>query len=57
MLQLVVKRKPATLEEAFQLAWEQVAIAPCTNLLPGVSLRDHAKALFHLDRWFLHERP
>lgn len=57
MLQLVVQRKPATLQDAFDLAWEQTAIAPCTTLLPGISLRDHARALMGCDRWFLHERP
>ena len=57
MLQLVVNKKPATLWEAFDLAWEQTAIAPCTTLLPGISLRNHARELMACDRWFLHERP
>ncbi len=57
MLQLVVSKKPDTLQEAFELAWEQTAIAPCTTLLPGISLRDHARELMSCDRWFLHERP
>jgi len=57
MLQFVVSRRPATPQEALELAWQQYLIAPCTTLLPGVSVRDHARALLHTDRWFLHERP
>lgn len=57
MLQFVVARRPATAEEALELAWQQYLVAPCTMLLPGVSVRDHARALLHIDRWFLHERP
>jgi hypothetical protein len=57
MLQFQVKRRPQTPTEAFQLAWEQEALAPCTTLLPGISLRDHARALMNVDHWFLHERP
>jgi hypothetical protein len=57
MLQLQVGKLPASPAEAFQLAWQQVAIAPCTTSLPGVSLRDHARALLSTERWFLHERP
>ena len=57
MLQFIVNKKPENLQEAFELAWEQTAIAPCTTLLPGISLRDHARELMSCDRWFLHERP
>ncbi len=57
MLQLVATRRPATAEQALELAWQHYRIAPCTTLLPGVSVRDHARALLHTDRWFLHERP
>jgi hypothetical protein len=57
MLQMSVGRSPDNLEEAFNLAWEQFAIAPCTLLLPGVRLREHACALLAVQRWFLHERP
>ncbi len=57
MLQFFVERPPANSEVAFDLAWEQVALAECTTLLSGVSIRDHARALLKLDRWFLHERP
>lgn len=57
MLQLQIGKRPTTPDEAFQLAWEQEALAECTTILPGVSLRDHARALLQVDRWFLHERP
>lgn len=57
MLQFNVRHRPQTAQEAFQLAWQQYTIAQCTTILPGVSPRDHARALLHSDRWFLHERP
>lgn len=57
MLQLKVERLPETPEEAFELAWEQEALAECTTILPGVSLRDHARSLLQVKQWFLHERP
>jgi hypothetical protein len=57
MLHLAVSRRPTTPDEALRLAWQHYVMAPCTTLLPGVSLRNHARALLHTDRWFLHERP
>lgn len=57
MLQFVVSRPPQTLDQAFALAAQQYAVAPCTLALPGVSLREHVRALMHTDKWFLHERP
>lgn len=57
MLQFVVRDVPSTPQDAFQLAWEQSLLASCTLLLPGISLREHARALRHTRRWFLHERP
>ncbi|GAB4210335.1 MAG: hypothetical protein OHK0012_00360 [Synechococcales cyanobacterium] len=57
MLQGLVARRPLTVAAAFAVATEHFAIAPCTLQLPGVTVRDHARALLHLDRWFLHERP
>ncbi|MDX1977803.1 MAG: DUF4253 domain-containing protein [Pseudanabaenaceae cyanobacterium bins.68] len=58
MLQFLVKGKAENLQaNLFEIAWQQLAIAPCTAALPGISIRDHAHALRHLDRWFLHERP
>lgn len=57
MLQLTCAKRPASIDEALQLAHEQYLIAQCTLALPGVSLLDHALALMATDRWFLHERP
>jgi hypothetical protein len=57
MLQFLVGKRPTTPEIAFQLAWEQIALASCTTVPLGVSIRDHARALLALDRWFIHERP
>jgi hypothetical protein len=57
MLQFQVGRPPSTPEQAFQLAWEQTAMAECTIIPAGISLRDHARSLLALDRWFLFERP
>lgn len=57
MLHFSVNRRPATIDEAFRLAREQEALAPCTTALPGISLRDHARTLLTADKWFLHERP
>lgn len=57
MLQLTVARPPQTPEVAFELAWQQEAIAECTTMLSGISLRDQARSLLMRDRWFLHERP
>lgn len=57
MLQLKTKNKPKTCQEALQLAIEQEIIAPCTTMLPGISLEDHACALLKSDYWFFHERP
>jgi Domain of unknown function (DUF4253) len=57
MLQLEVESLPETPEESFELAWQQEALAECTTILPGVSLRHHARSLLSVNRWFLHERP
>ncbi|OIP75480.1 MAG: hypothetical protein AUK48_07580 [Oscillatoriales cyanobacterium CG2_30_44_21] len=57
MLQLLVLQKPTSDRQAFDLATQQVLLAPCTTMLAGVSIREHARSLLKLDRWFLHERP
>lgn len=57
MLHFTVQQRPRTVNEAYHLAWQQAAIAPCTLTLPGVALRNHARALLHADRWFLREQP
>ena len=57
MLQLQVQQRPSTIDLAIELAREQELLAPCTTVLPGVTLLDHALALMATNRWFLHERP
>jgi hypothetical protein len=57
MLHLKVKKKPESPAEAFVLATEQEAFAPCTTVLSGATLCDLAIALMHRESWFLHERP
>lgn len=57
MLQFLVERPPAKLDEAWDLAWEQATVAPDTLHFPEVSVRDHARALIGRGDWFLHERP
>jgi Domain of unknown function (DUF4253) len=47
-----IARRPASIEEAFDLAIEQIHFASDATLLYGVSVRDHARALYALDRWF-----
>lgn len=39
------------------LAREQDILAGNTLSSAGIPLRDHARALKVLDRWFLHSRP
>jgi Domain of unknown function (DUF4253) len=48
-----VHHRPTTPEEAFQLAVEHEFFAQDTLVLPGISVRDHARALLHIDRWCL----
>jgi Domain of unknown function (DUF4253) len=57
MLQFQVEKPPTTPVAAFELAWEQYALAPYTLQASGISLRDHARSLLSIHRWFLHERP
>lgn len=52
-----VRRRPATADEAFELAMQQCAIAGDALTLCGVSLRDHARYLLHADRWLLWHKP
>lgn len=56
-LHLRVARRPASIDEAFALAIEHRHFASDTLGLPGISLRDHARALLSLDRWYFHSRP
>ena len=57
MLQFYVSRPPDTLDAAWQIAVEHDLIAPCTNALPGETVRDSARSLWLRPTWFLHERP
>lgn len=57
MLLFNVYQRPSTPKEAFQLAVEQVTFAGSTLYLPGISIRDHARALLHIDRWCLLDKP
>lgn len=57
MLQFIVGRPPQTIPEAWDLALEQVLLAPCTTQLSGVGLWRHAFDLLGRKTWFLHERP
>jgi hypothetical protein len=56
MLQFTVARPPATLDQAWELACDQVLIAPDTPGRPG-TIREHARALVNRPTWFLHSRP
>jgi hypothetical protein len=56
-LQIRVGRRPGTVDQAFDLAIEQHHFAPDRRILSGVSLREHARALFSSDRWLLVARP
>lgn len=57
MLEFTVARPPRTLDQAWQLAWDHYRVAVTTLSGPGVSVRNHARALVGRDAWFLHERP
>lgn len=56
ILNLLSQRIPS-IEQTFQLAWEQDCVASCTIGLSDISLRELARALLHTRRWFLHDRP
>lgn len=57
MMQMKVTRRPQDIDEAFALALDQRRFSPDILVLPGVSVRDHARALLVLDRWFFHWKP
>lgn len=52
-----VHQRPSTPEDAFQLAVEHEIFAGDTLHLPGISIRDHARTLLHIDRWCLLSKP
>jgi hypothetical protein len=53
LLYFIVARPPQTLDDAFELAAEQLLISPALY----VPIRDHARALIGHDAWLLHCRP
>lgn len=48
---------PVEAEDVLAVAVEQAVLAHDTIGLPGVSLRDHARALVGRNAWHLHDRP
>lgn len=56
-LQLRVSKRPATLDEAFDLAIEHHHFAPDRRILSGVSQREYARSLYSSDQWLLVARP
>ena len=58
MLQLVVRHPPATIEEAWEVAYETSLMWPDTaGGANGVATRRHARDLIDRHEWFLHYRP
>ena len=57
VLHFFVEEQPSTIEEALDLARQHDLFSGNTLAGPGVSLRDHARALMQSDRWLLHDRP
>lgn len=57
IIELVVRRPPRTVRESWEIAIEHESIAPDTLRMPGVTLREHARALPGHPTWFVHERP
>jgi hypothetical protein len=57
MLQFVVERPPQSLDEAWELAAEQFAVAYDSFGSPPRALREVARALWRRPTWFLHDRP
>jgi Domain of unknown function (DUF4253) len=56
-VQVQLQRRPADIYEAFELALEQQHFSRDILVLTGVSVREHARALLALDRWFFHWKP
>jgi uncharacterized protein DUF4253 len=57
MVQFLVARRPADRESCWRTAVIHGLLGPDTLAGPGVTVREHARALRVLDRWFLHARP
>lgn len=54
---LMVTRPPTDPDDAWRLAAEHDLLAESTLAAPGISLRQHAHLLPHLDRWVLFSGP
>jgi hypothetical protein len=57
MVQFLVPRPPTDRELCWRTAVSHDVLAPDTMSRMGVTVREHARALRILDRWFLHARP
>jgi hypothetical protein len=57
MLEFRVTRPPSDMDTAYEAAVQHHAVAPFTLYGPGVSIRQHARALLNRHSWLLHERP
>jgi hypothetical protein len=57
MVQFLVAKRPVDREQRWRVAVAHNRLAPDTLARPGVTIREHARALGFLDRWFLHARP
>ena len=57
MLQVVVDRRPADIDEAWRIAQAQDLVSDALLAPSGIALRHHALGLLATDRWFLHSRP
>jgi len=57
MVQFLVARPPMDRELRWRTAIFHDLLGPDTLARPGVTVREHARALSVLDRWFLHARP
>lgn len=57
LLDFQVGDPPTSARDVLAVSIEQAVLAHCTTLLPGVSVRDHARALAGRSAWHLHERP
>jgi hypothetical protein len=55
--QLLVQRPPADIWTAWELAREHWLLAPDTIMLPGIHVRDYARALMEARYWELKSKP
>ena len=57
MLQFAVAKPPQSFDDAWSVALEHELYADAGLYPAGVGIRDHARALMRLDKWFVHQRP